>query len=341
MTTAMGSPVSPIVANLYMEKFEAQAMATAPRPPSIWFRYVDDTFVLIHEYDIDGFTAHINGIDANIKFTNEPEEDGKLPFLDTCIHVNDDGSTKVTIYRKPTHTDQYLNFKSNHHIEHNRSVVRSLMDRVDKLVTTDEDKDRECEHVKSALIANGYKQWMFKIPKRKQRTSDQDSGSTRKVCVGLPYTKGLSKNLINIFRNHGVHAYHKPVNTIRSFLVHPKDKTPDSKKCGSVYKVSCPKCTDTYIGETIRTLDTRIGEHRKTKGQDITAVGEHTMNTKHTITVDNVKIIAREEHLWKRKIREAVEIKTHAPTLNRDTGYDLPAIFDKLLSRDHPKKVVM
>ena len=84
-----------------------------------------------------------------------------------------------------------------------------------------------------------------------------------------------------------------------------------------------------------------IGEHRKIKGQDITAVGEHTINTKHTISVHNVKIIAREEHLWKRKIREAVEIKTNAPTLNRDTGYDLPAIFDKLLSCDHPKKVVM
>ena len=89
---------------------------------------------------------------------------------------------------------------------------------------------------------------------------------------------------------------------------------------------------------------TRIGQHRKIKGQDITAVGEHTIsNTKHTISVDNVEIIAREEHLWKRKIREAVEIKNHAPTLslNRDTGYDLPAIFDKLLSHDRPKKVFM
>ena len=43
---AMCSPVSPIVANLYMEHFESIILYTAPRPRSPWFRFVDDTFVL-------------------------------------------------------------------------------------------------------------------------------------------------------------------------------------------------------------------------------------------------------------------------------------------------------
>ena len=37
---AMGSPVSPIVANLYMEAFEQQALTTAPTPPSFYGRYM-------------------------------------------------------------------------------------------------------------------------------------------------------------------------------------------------------------------------------------------------------------------------------------------------------------
>ena len=43
----MGSPVSPLVANVYIEDFEARALTTAPPPPTIWLRYVEDTLVKI------------------------------------------------------------------------------------------------------------------------------------------------------------------------------------------------------------------------------------------------------------------------------------------------------
>ena len=42
----MGSPVSPIVANIYVETFENRAISTALHLPRMWKRYVDDTFVI-------------------------------------------------------------------------------------------------------------------------------------------------------------------------------------------------------------------------------------------------------------------------------------------------------
>ena len=142
---AMGSPISPLVANCYMEQFEKVAISTAPHPPSLWLRYVDNTFTVLHEYGVEEFTEHINSIDPHIKFTIEPEKNSKLPFLDLCTHTLDDGSTKITIYQKPTHTDQYLNFKSHHPLTHKRSVVRTLTNRAQQYVTTAEGRKSELD----------------------------------------------------------------------------------------------------------------------------------------------------------------------------------------------------
>ena len=38
----MGSPVSPVIANIYKEYFESLAIPTSPTLIKWWFRYVDD-----------------------------------------------------------------------------------------------------------------------------------------------------------------------------------------------------------------------------------------------------------------------------------------------------------
>ena len=82
------------------------------------------------------------------------------------------------------------------------------------------------------------------------------------------------------------------------------------------------------MGETGEPM-TRLKEHFKLASPR-TAVGEH----EHPISQDNVKVIAREDHTLRRKIRESVEIRTRRPAINRDQGYELPRIYDQLLSCD-------
>ena len=292
----MGSPISPIVANLYMKHFDKFALSTAPNPPDFWYRYMDDTFTKMHAANIDSFTQHINSINPHIKFTSEQEEDGKLPFLDTCVHVNEDGSTKTTVYGKPIHTDQYLNFTSNHHVHHKRSVVRTLLHRAKYLVSEEENKAKEVQHTQNALLANGYKRRMFKVPSRPSPTSQQNSTSetTRPISVGLPYVSGLSEHLSRVFRAQGTRTYHKPYNTLRSILVHPKDRTPTEKKTGVVYDITCNVCGEHYTGETARTLEKRMGEHQK---QTTSAIREHQSQANQKIDWEGVKILDKESEV--------------------------------------------
>ena len=63
----MGSPISPIVANLYMEDLETKAIHTAPHPSAFWKRFVDDTFAIIKAPHKLEFLDHINSIDHNIQ----------------------------------------------------------------------------------------------------------------------------------------------------------------------------------------------------------------------------------------------------------------------------------
>ena len=79
----MGSPVSPVIANIYMEHFESLAIPSSPTSIKWWFRYVDDVHSAKRKDRVNKLQEHLNSIDPHIKFTIElPGTDG-LPFLDT------------------------------------------------------------------------------------------------------------------------------------------------------------------------------------------------------------------------------------------------------------------
>ena len=58
----------------------------------------------------------------------EEESNGELAFLDTLLKWNN-GEISVLVYRKPTHTDQYLHYSSHHQTSCKESVVSSLFNR--------------------------------------------------------------------------------------------------------------------------------------------------------------------------------------------------------------------
>ncbi|KAI8483432.1 hypothetical protein Bbelb_388950 [Branchiostoma belcheri] len=157
-------------------------------PPANWFRYVDDTWCRLKKRVAADFFDHINQIDDNIKFTQEPSHDNMLPFLDTKTIVEEDGNLRFEMYRKPTHTDQYLAFDSHHPLENKLAVIKTLFHRADNIITSDQAKTDEHRHLRGALAKCGYQNWTFN---KALKPSDQ-SKKTQK-CKPL-----TNKNKANI-----------------------------------------------------------------------------------------------------------------------------------------------
>ena len=106
-----GSPVSVVVAEVVMQNIEEQALATYTGTIPLWLSYVDDTFTAVHKEGIDDFQEHLDRQNADIQFTKETEENGKIPFLD-CLVTRENNKLQMTIYRKPTHTDRLIDQSS-------------------------------------------------------------------------------------------------------------------------------------------------------------------------------------------------------------------------------------
>ncbi|XP_022090187.1 uncharacterized protein LOC110979033 [Acanthaster planci] len=155
--TSMGSPISPILAGIFMEECEQTAIATADHRPKIWLRYVDDTFVIWeHRQDnLQLFMDHLIVLHSSIQFTMEQERNGSISFLDVEVSRRKDGSLARRVYLKPTHTDRYLNSASFHHPKIKSSVNRALIRRAYN-ICDQEHLHKELHHISTALQRHGY-----------------------------------------------------------------------------------------------------------------------------------------------------------------------------------------
>ena len=219
----------------------SKRLSVLPPPHRFWCRYVDDTFVIQEEIHKQDFLQHINSVDPAIQFTVENnKEDGAIPFLDTTVKPEVDGKLSITVYRKPTHTDWYLQWDSHDHLSTKLSVIHTLSHRAQTVCSNPELLHKEKTHLRKALAQCIYSKWALnKVERRLNKPSSETSdgahnqGTTgaqpaanevkTKGHIVIPYTQGLSES-IKICGRYGIQTVFKGSNTIRSLLVSPKDK---------------------------------------------------------------------------------------------------------------------
>lgn len=337
---AMGGPTSSVIAEIYMQAHENVALTTAACPPKVWERHVDDVFLIIKKHSLNDFFEHVNNQHDQIKFTIEKEKDACLPFLDTLVKRNNDRSLSITVYRKPTHTDQYLNFHSNHQLSAKESVVSALFTRADNIVSNDEDLRNENVRIVNALTANDYNQRIIgkvrkKIQQRKEWTNATKEAIEYVGHVNLPYIKDTSEILRRIFQQHKIRCTFYSSDTLRNILSHPKDPVDSNQQNNVVYKIPCSDCNAVYIGESKRTLDQRVKEHERAVRNgdtDKNEIADHSWKHNHRFDWNKKSIIDREQHMVPRKIKETIHSINDKNHIN-SISYTLPDIWIPALTK--------
>lgn len=129
-----------------------------------------------------------------------------------------------------------------------------------------EEVDKETEHIKQVQSISGYTRsaWVTANKPRSPTVSSDPSKTKTKGSITLPYVGNTSDAIARILRKSGIMVHLKPYNTLRSYLVHPKDKVELTERVGLVYYIQCRGCNASYVGETERNLQKRIKEHHRT-----------------------------------------------------------------------------
>ena len=176
--------MSSIITNLFMEWLEEQAILKSPITYKSKLWNVDDVMEVVSKGCERELTEHLNSIDttASTKFTYDEESDNSLPFMDKLMTRKEDGTVKLLVYRKKTHTDQCINFTSQYPIHQKMGVIKTIMDRC----------------ITKALNICGYSSWTIKKMKEQQfqkgktKEKKEKNIDKSKGMVTLPYVKRVA-----------------------------------------------------------------------------------------------------------------------------------------------------
>ena len=256
----------------------------------------------------------------------EPTQQGSLPFLDTLVTIQPDNTLSTSVYRKPTHTDQYLHWDSNHHITAKHSVYNTLAHRAKTVSSTQDSLDQELLHIKTALQLCQFPNWAlnqwehsFKHPSHTSNnnnnsnnsSNNQDLNNKYKATIVVPYIPKTADRFKRICKSKNIQVHFKGTNTLRTTLVNPKDKDHKSKQTGVIYQYQCPhiQCSSSYIGESGRSLGDRVKEHLKAPSP----IHLHSATTGHPLDPNQFNIIHKEVQCQSRTIKEAMFIHVQDP----------------------------
>ena len=337
---AMGSPLGPVLANVFMVELEKILVPQLESSVALWYRYVDDTFTFIKKGKVEEVLEILNSFHDSIKFTYEKEKDGIISFLDVKVIMKADRTFDTDIHRKQTDTNIYMNWDAFAPRVWKIGTLKGLIRRAFVICSNDEFRNKEISFLKtvfgkingfpSRVIHNTIRSVKQKIeqeispPGEEIDTAVEDAEGADdevKPFICLPYKGKEGEKIVSQFRDALAKAL--PSNVKPQFAYKGKkigsyfklkDQVAIEHQSDCVYAFKQENSTK-YVGETSVRFGERTHEHCHTDKKS--SVYKYKIQNHVEVSGHDFEILDRGySRKLNRKLAEALYIKELKPELN-------------------------
>jgi hypothetical protein len=322
----MGSKLSGLLADVFMDHLENIVLNSLPTP--LYYRYVDDCLLIVDskETALDVLNT-FNQLHQNIKFEIElPIENGCLSLLDFTLQIHN-GKISTSPYIKPIKSDLFMHGNTALPSSTKMNIITNEWERIKSKCSGNALMKNERKRFCNKLMNNGHTN-IPHLSLQPRLTTEVMEGPV--FYLNIPFVsdeantlikralKPLKLNIRLSHRSKQMKELLKPplsVGPTPSILsCHIKNCPVRSHLCLSkfvVYKVTCNKCNEFYIGSTKKHLHLRIREHIKMKESNLF---QHKMTCKSGWTI---VVLSRNGNVTEMRMKEAILIQQQHPTINK------------------------
>ena len=325
---AMGSPLGPLMANVFMCHLE-EKLTRDGLMPHLYRRYVDDTLARMPNIDAATlFLTILNGLHPSLSFTMELPVDNRIPFIGIEI-IKNGTKLETQVYRKPTNTGLLLHFHSHTDKRYKDSLLKTMLHRAYALSSTTEAFNEECAKLRSifsrldyplSLIDSVISNFDSRTPS--VGTAESNADKSNIVRIRLPFKDQVSANSVrrqlrDLSNKIGLALQPVFVSKKLEQDLKPKEAKPSivNQQC-VVYHFVCDLCDADYVGYTARHLFQRVAEHKNS------AIGKHLHEAhgrRDCLNESNFKILRKCQGKFDCLVFEMLYIKKFKPKLNVQT----------------------
>ncbi|KFD58070.1 hypothetical protein M513_00833 [Trichuris suis] len=196
----MGSVLSPVLTELFMENLEEKAFS--PTGPlfaiKVFKRYVDDIFAIIQKGSELPFLNHLNSLFPKKScFTIEVERNGRLPFLDILL-LRKQSKVVSQVFRKLTNTNTLIHFQLHHPEKVKIGLITGMVDRAHRLCNP-QFLPTELGHIKRTFLYKGFPSKLVNscITQRLRHLHGDTAARepTQDIRITVPYYQGISEKI--------------------------------------------------------------------------------------------------------------------------------------------------